>query len=154
MKKYTNIWEYIQTNYAECKVDLEISTGYQLMLNNIFADEKSLVYRIYKNYDLSCFNFLEGGDDGFLFDSLALIGDLESLRVLNKQYGISKDLVLITNGEANYFTFYNQKNGKVYFSDFYYKNNLEEHSERIWNSFEDFLMEYLDLDESMFALIT
>lgn len=150
MELRNKLLNYLLREYKDCSFDKERIEENESILKEIFPDKNSLIFFIYKNYNMTCFEYLEEDEDEFVFDSISLIADLENFtKYVHEKRFVPKTYIPISNGEAGYFTFYNKKNNKVYFCEIQEVDNIPQNSEKTWDSFEEYLIEYLGVQDEI-----
>ena len=146
IKTLNKVLKHLDSEYEDDVLDIEIQKENEKTLVNIGFPKDSLIYTLYKTYDIDCFYFDSEENEGFLFASLALIDDLKDIvENVHNEWGVPKEYIPISDGEAGYYTFYHLDNHKVFFCDIQLSENIPKNSEKTWDSFEDFLTEYLDI---------
>ena len=139
------ILKYLDSEFEDTELSLVEQKQNEQVLHDIGFPKDSLIYALYKKYDIAGFNFEgDGEEDGFLFDSLALIDDLKDIgEFVHENWSIPKEYIPFSDGEIGYYTFYHSGNQKIFFCDVNLSEDIPKNSEKTWENFETFLLQYL-----------
>jgi hypothetical protein len=147
--KFNLVQDFIEREFPDSLLPEEERELNKEILNRIGLNPGSAIYQFFRDYETDSL-FIDEEErsfDSFLFDELALLPDIEDLwKYIQDEWDVPAEYLPISNVEAGFCTLFNLGNGKVFFCDLGLVDNIDQNSEKTWNSFEDYIMEYLEIE--------